>query len=128
MKKKAIKVEYREDSQSFPQYLKYEITILNPDLTVETVPAYGRDLQDALSRVVHDEKVEKIASKVERFPAIFWIVMWLVYVTGMIQAYSITGNPVWMYAGVPAAVAVLTGVRYWSRKRNREIKVKKDLD
>jgi len=75
MKKKAIHAEYRKISESFPEWLKYEVTILAEDGTTTKVPAYGKDLQDALSRVVHDEKVEKVEKKlankgfVDRAPA-----------------------------------------------------------
>lgn len=119
MKKKAIKVEYRKDSQSFPQYLKYEITILNQDGTTEAVPAYGRDLQDALSRVVHDERVDRITSKVGKLPIWVWAMIWMGYTTGMFQVFYTTQNPVWIYVGVPAAVAIVAGIGYWGRKRNR---------
>ena len=57
MKRKAIDVKYRKDSESFPDYLKYEVTVLNEDGTTEVIPAYGKDLQDALSDVVDDEMV-----------------------------------------------------------------------
>ena len=64
MKKKAINAVYRKDSESFPEWLKYEVTILSEDGEISKVPAYGKDLQDALSRVVHDDKVKKIEKKV----------------------------------------------------------------
>mgnify|MGYP000170745686 FL=1 len=59
-KAKAIHAELRKESKSFDGWLKYEITIQYPNGTTEQVPAYGKDLQDALSRVAHDKKVEKL--------------------------------------------------------------------
>ncbi len=57
---KAIHAELRKGSVSFDGWLKYEVTIEYPDGKQEKVPAYGKDLQDALSRVAHDKKVEKL--------------------------------------------------------------------
>lgn len=59
-KAKAIHAELRKESKSFDGWLKYEVTIEYPNGTTEQVPAYGKDLQDALSRVAHDKKVEKL--------------------------------------------------------------------
>ena len=68
MKQKVIDVSYRKDSGAFPDWMKYEITLLNEDGTEEKIPAYGKDLQDSLSRVAHDKKVEAVEKKVERAP------------------------------------------------------------
>ena len=59
-KTKAIHAELRKESVSFDGWLKYEVTIEHSNGEVEKVPAYGKDLQDALSRVAHDKKIEKL--------------------------------------------------------------------
>jgi len=59
-KAKAIHAELRKESKTFDGWLKYEVTIQYPNGSKEQVPAYGKDLQDALSRVAHDKKVEKL--------------------------------------------------------------------
>ena len=58
---KAIHAELRKGSTAFDGWLKYEVTIEYPNGKKEKVPAYGKDLQDALSRVAHDKKVEQLA-------------------------------------------------------------------
>lgn len=58
---KAIHAELRKGSTAFDGWLKYEVTIEHPNGKREKVPAYGKDLQDALSRVAHDKKVEQLA-------------------------------------------------------------------
>ncbi len=58
---KAIHAELRKGSIAFDGWLKYEVTIEHPNGKQEKVPAYGKDLQDALSRVAHDKKVEQLA-------------------------------------------------------------------
>ena len=77
MKQKVINVSYRKDSNKFEDWMKYEIEILNEDGSKELIPAYGKDLQDALSRVVHDKKVIKIEKKViNKIPTNIWVFSW----------------------------------------------------
>ena len=85
MKQKVISVEFRKDSNTFPDWMKYEVTILNEDGTTQKIPAYGKDLQDALSRVVHDKKVEKIEKKTKRIPDLVWTVLWFGYILGLAE-------------------------------------------
>jgi hypothetical protein len=75
-KKTAIHAELRKESKSFDGWLKYEVTIKNEDGSIEKVPAYGKDLQDALSRVVHDSKVEKVLPIVNKVPNVVWVLLW----------------------------------------------------
>lgn len=60
-KSRAIHAELRKESVSFNGWLKYEVTIEHSNGEIEKIPAYGKDLQDALSRVVHDKKIQKLA-------------------------------------------------------------------
>jgi len=46
MKQKIINVSYRKESVAFPEWLKYEITILNENGSENIIPAYGKDLED----------------------------------------------------------------------------------
>ncbi len=85
MKQKVINAEYRKDSNTFPTWMKYEVTILNEDQTTETIPAYGKDLQDALSRVVHDKKATKLEAKAKRIPSTLWVVLWFGYILGLAE-------------------------------------------
>lgn len=83
MKKKVINVTYRKDSETFPTWMKYEVTLLNEDGTQETIPAYGKDLQDALSRVVHDDRVVGVSKVVDKVPFFVWPFIWLIAVAGL---------------------------------------------
>lgn len=85
MKQKVINATYRKESKTFPDWLKYEVTLLNEDGSTETIPAYGKDLQDALSRVVHDKKVVEVEQKTKRIPEIIWIVLWFGYMLGLVE-------------------------------------------
>lgn len=76
-KSKAIHAELRKESKKFDGWLKYEVTIQHPNGDTEQVPAYGKDLQDALSRVVHDQKVENIEKKfLSKVSETGWVLAW----------------------------------------------------
>jgi hypothetical protein len=42
MKQKVINVKYRKSSDKFPNWMKYEVTLMSEDGTTETIPAYGK--------------------------------------------------------------------------------------
>ncbi len=122
MKRKAIKVEYRKDSESFPDWLKYEITILNENGTTEKVPAYGKDLQDALSRVVYDERVGKIQKKTNLVPWWVWGMVYFAYMT-TISIWSINVNsPGVIIFGLLGTVLFILGMEKLTTKRNKDLK------
>lgn len=127
MKKKAIKAEYRKDSESFPEWLKYEVTVLNEDGTREKVPAYGKDLQDALSRVVHDEKAKKIGERAKRIPDLVWVALWFGYVIGLVNLTYIFSDyghfrGLFFAGGLVLISATVIGAKYWLRERNKDKK------
>ena len=120
MKKKAINVEYRKTSESFPEWLKYEVTILSEDGKVEKIPAYGKDLQDALSRVVHDEKVEKIAKKTNIIPWWGWSTIWFIYLLAITLWYMMTGEMLILVGGIGFSYTFLLVLMLWGKERNRD--------
>ena len=127
LKPKAIHAELRKESKTFEGWLKYEVTIKHPDGTEEQVPAYGKDLQDALSRVVHDQKVIKLENKIiKKIPETVWVFAWFL---GMaLTVLLISNNIEHKYAGlwIVGAIAVYTtgslSINNWFTLRNRDKK------
>ena len=123
MKRKVLNVSYRKDSNTFEDWMKYEIEILNEDGSIEKIPAYGKDLQDALSRVVHDSKVQKIQRKAERIPDAVWVILWFGYIFALSQ-YSMSLPKIWasitFSVGLLAITLTVGYVSSWFRKRNRD--------
>lgn len=120
MKRKAIDVKYRKTSESFPEYLKYEVTVLNEDGTTEVIPAYGKDLQDALSRIVHDEKVKKITNKTRKVSMYVWMASWFGYLGALSVWFQRSGNPAILIGGLGFAVLAFVLVTIYLRFRNIE--------
>ena len=120
---KAIHAELRKESKKFDGWLKYEVTIQHPDGTTEQVPAYGKDLQDALSRVAHDQKVEKLTRiNLPTISAILLIVLALTTFT--IIGYNLdklgdSAGPVVISAVVVLATLTLS-VGNWFSIRNTD--------
>lgn len=125
-KRKAIHAEVRKESKTFDGWMKYEITVKNVDGTIEKIPAYGKDLQDALSRVVHDEKVLKIENKVNRVPLFVWPFVWFTTI-GLVTVQVLEHGDVlgaWtglIYIGSTLVLTALTlGITNWFKLRNTE--------
>ena len=54
-RRRAIHCEMLEASKTSPGYFKYQITIKEKDGSVNKVPAYGKDMQDAIERLIWNE-------------------------------------------------------------------------
>ena len=76
-RRRAIDCKLERRSQSNPGYCKYIVTICEKDGTVHKEPAYGKDMQDALSRLMNTERTIRIEKKLENNPLIFFGV-WLI--------------------------------------------------
>ena len=125
MKQKVINATYRKDSETFPDWLKYEVELLNEDGSVDTIPAYGKDLQDALSRVVHDKRVDKVEKQTKRIPDIVWVILWFGYILGWtLLTYEVSDYRKFDGLFFIGGIALITGVTVWAkawfRKRNRD--------
>ena len=125
VKAKAIHAKLRHESSTFNGYLKYEVTIENPDGSTEIIPAYGKDLQDALSRVVHDEKVMKVKPIVDKIPQGVWVILWFIGIgayTGVIfksQAILKDWVGVIYITGIVGLTVTILSIRNWFKLRNK---------
>ena len=125
-KRKVINVTYRKDSQTFPDWMKYEVEILNEDGTTELIPAYGKDLQDALSRVVHDSKVEKVSKVVDKIPTFVWPFVWI-SLLGTAVSYITTYSYLfgdWIGFAYIGSMLIISGITLsisnWFNLKNRD--------
>jgi hypothetical protein len=118
MKQKIINVSYRKESIAFPKWLKYEITILNEDGTENLIPAYGKDLEDAISRVKHDKRVEIVEKTTRKIPIVFWLCMWVLYMTGITILQYELNEPMIIIGGLSFAGFSVILTQWWSQVRN----------
>ena len=125
MKQKVINATYRKDSQTFPDWLKYEVEILNEDGTTEMIPAYGKDLQDALSRVAHDKRVNEVEKRTKLIPTIVWIVLWFGYILGLTELTMASNTTnveksIIFVGGMTFITGAVLWARAWFRMRNQD--------
>ena len=125
MKQKVINATYRKDSNTFPDWLKYEFELLNEDGTTSKIPAYGKDLQDALSRVVHDKRVVEVEKRTKRIPSIIWVVLWFGYILGLTELTMASNTTnveksIIFVSGMTFVTGAVLWARAWFRMRNRD--------
>ena len=72
----AINCEIIEKSKSNPGYCKYMITIQELDGTIHKQPAYGKDMQDAISRLINIERTVRIEKQLYKNP-FFVFLLWV---------------------------------------------------
>ena len=75
-KRRAIECKIVGRSKSNPGYCKYMITVAEMDGTIHKQPAYGKDMQGALSRLMNRELTVKVEKKLETNTGLIFIA-WL---------------------------------------------------
>ena len=104
-RRKAIDCKLLKQSNTHEGYYKYLVTIREKDGTINKQPAYGTDMQDAISRLVWSERTEKVTSKIEKSPMYISL---FVIITLIIPAVytSSTNNPMYLLwpVGILASV------------------------
>jgi len=118
MKRKAIKAELRKESNTFPGYYKYELDIQEEDGSItKAVPAYGKDLQDALQRTVKHDKIEKVERVFSNLPYWVMIVVFMIYMTAL-SITSLKSGEMWpLITGVASLVVIILGVQYLTTEK-----------
>ena len=117
MKAKVIEVKTLSEHTKLTDYMEYEVTLLNEDNTVETVPVYGKDLQHALSRIVKLRKKESTKNFIEGVPVNTWVIITLAYLVLVTIPTEITKSPVILIAGLAFICAVLIAVKLYIKNK-----------
>jgi len=93
-RRRALECRFVEKSKSNPGYLKYMVTIGEKDGTKHTQPVYGKDMQDALSRLINKELTVKVERKLETSTG-FVFLAWLLII-GTLTVLLGTMNTPWI--------------------------------
>jgi hypothetical protein len=101
-RRKAIDGKMIEESKTSPGYFKYQFTILELDGTKNEVPAYGKDMEDALERLVWVERIEKKSFNVVLISALLSVII----IPSIIAA--ITNN--WLFVIGSLVLAIIYGI------------------
>ena len=115
--RKALDCKLVGQSDIDPRYFRYEVTIQETNGDVYKAPAFGRDMQDALSRLVWNERTEAVSKFADKKP---WMqivpLLSLFCVLGIFAIQSKThDDPIWILAGL-ASLGVIVGMSVlWSK-------------
>ena len=93
-RRRATKCEILKKSTSHKGYCKYKITICELDGTVHSEVAYGKDMQDALSRLINTERTVKVEKKIES--NILWILLIWATIMGWPALITDGGSPMYI--------------------------------
>ncbi len=109
-RRRALDCKLVERSKSYKGYCKYIVTISEKDGTIHKQPAYGKDMQDALSRLINKERTVKIEKKMESNTGIIFL-LWLV-VMATPAIITDTTSP-WFLAYVFGSLLLMMVVAAW---------------
>lgn len=109
-RRRAMKAELLKRSSTHKGYCKYMITIGEKDGTIHKQPVYGKDMQDALSRVIKKELTVKVERKLETNVG-FIFVVWLI-VMGAPAIFTEVNSP-WYLLYTFGSIVVATIMAAW---------------
>ena len=113
-RRKAIEGKLIGESKTSPGYFKYQFTILELDGTIHEMPAYGKDMEDALERLVWVERSDKRIFNAMVITALLTIIV----VPSIIAGF--TGNPLWILGalgmGTLFGVVMVRVDKYFNKK------------
>ena len=93
-RRRAIDCKLVDRSKSNPGYCKYMITIAELDGTIHKQPAYGKDMQGALARLMNTERTVKVERKLENNAGLIFIA-WLILMGAPAVIWGAENTP-WM--------------------------------
>ena len=99
-------------SNSNPEYFRYDITVGETDGTITKHPVYGKDMQDAITRLLHQERTAKIEKKMEKNPFIFFLAWMAVMAIPVIVYGDLTYTP-WFVLYMFASFTILFAATGW---------------
>lgn len=104
MKRHAIDCKKIGESKTSPGFYKYEVTIQEKNGNTHVQPAYGRDMQDAISRLVWNERAIKVSSN--KTFTIGILIAWLFTIIIPAIISSVTSAPIWVLLGILFSVVI----------------------
>ena len=108
-RRRALNCKLIRPSRSNKGYYKYQVTIGEKDGTVHTEPAYGKDMQDAISRLINIERTNRFENKLNN---VWLVVIWLAVMVWPAILASTYNSPLFLLfaVGGVAALVILMGI------------------
>ena len=106
-RRKAIDCKMIRESKDHPGYFKYQVTIQEVDGTTHVVPAYGKDMEDALERLVWSERRDAVIKKKATTPIL--IAAWLTTIIVPSIIAAVTDNHIWVLGALGLSTTLALG-------------------
>jgi hypothetical protein len=101
-----------EKSKTSPGFIKYEVTIEEKDGTIHKEPAYGKDMQDALSRLINSERTYNVEKRVMKNPSIFFIA-WVCIMGWPALMTDASSNPMYLAYSFGGMILMFFAAAWW---------------
>ncbi len=109
-RRRAIDCKLIEKSKAHSGYCKYLVTIAELDGTIHKQPVYGKDMQDALSRLINTERTVKVERKLESNTG-FIFLAWLLLMGG--PAMFVEHHTPWFLVYTIGSIVLIMIVAAW---------------
>ena len=111
-KRRALKCELLKKSDTHKGYCKYMVTIGEKDGTVHKQPAYGTDMQDALSRLINTERTLKFEKKLESNVGYVFL-LWLLIFSWPAIFVDDFSKPTFLFYAFGSVFLMFTAAAMW---------------
>ena len=111
-KRRAIECKIVGRSKSNPGYCKYMVTIAEMDGTIHKQPAYGKDMQGALSRLINKEITNKVEQKLETNTGLIFL-SWLVVMGAPAILFGTQNTPYYLAATFGSIIMITVVATLW---------------
>ena len=111
-RRRALDCKLVEKSKSNPGYLKYMVTIGEKDGTIHSQPAYGKDMQGALSRLLKRELTVKVERKLETNTGLVFL-SWLVLMGAPAIFFGAQNTPYYLAATFGSIIMIMVVATLW---------------
>ena len=119
IRRKAIDCKLVKESNTYQGYFKYIVTIQETDGSISKQPTYGKDMQDAMKRLVRSEHADKVVEVVEKKQHFILLILFalcvLIPLFGGI--YNTENRDWWMV--LPLVTIIIVFVIFEILERNR---------
>ena len=118
-RRRAIDCKLLKKSKTHNGYCKYIITIAEKDGSIHKQPAYGVDMQDALSRLINKERIVKVENKLEKNFFIVFLI-WLALMGWPALLTSEYNSPKFLLYAMGSIIVFFAAVALWYNHVNKE--------
>ena len=123
-KRRAIDCKLLKRSTTHDGYCKYMVTIGEKDGTTHQQPVYGKDMQDALSRLLWSERTEKVVKVAEKGDGLPIIALMLLVLAIPAVYTAMTDNPIYLLWTLGILVVGFTVTSLWDNYVDKAGKLK----